>query len=451
MFLIFQGVVGEEEEEPFQCRILYEYNATQNVVGNMYSPFYQEKGAYTNGLWCEYRIYAPKGHRIKLTFKDLDIEPSDYCGHDSLHIYGNYREYVLGVVCGSDNPEPIITEEGIDFVHFLFRTDHMVTGKGFHLQYESAPSFEHCTGMKVCENRKCFNETKKCDGVDDCGDGTDEEGCNLPLAVVECGEPPIVPETVFGGRSPSPDRIVGGMEAIPGSWPWQVSLQSKWNTFSHTCGGSLINAQWVVTAAHCFKGNPFAENWRIHMGKHHKYITDPYEQIRYVERLIIWPDKTGDNITGYIDFNHDIALIKLKAPIKFTKGVQPVCLPRLGWDIPPGTRCYATGWGETRGTGSNEVLKQVDVFVMPMSNCSYDNATQICVKNQPGFQSTCHGDSGGPLVTRLGGKWYVMGATSYGTMSNFIHGLCAMPQQRTVFTKISDKAEWIRKMIEMYT
>lgn len=53
---------------------------------------------------------------------------------------------------------------------------------------------------------------------------------------------------------------------------------------------------------------------------------------------------------GYIDFSHDIALMKLKAPVKFSKGVQPVCLPQLGWDIQPGTLCYATGWGETRGT-----------------------------------------------------------------------------------------------------
>lgn len=42
--------------------------------------------------------------------------------------------------------------------------------------------------------------------------------------------------------------------------------------------------------------------------------------------------------------------MKLKAPVKFGKGVQPACLPQLGWDIQPGTLLYATGWGETRGT-----------------------------------------------------------------------------------------------------
>ena len=66
----------------------------------------------------------------------------------------------------------------------------------------------------------------------------------VPVYEGECGLTPIAPYTSGFGR------IVGGTEAKPHSWPWMVSLQSG----SHFCGGSLINNQWVLTAAHCEPG-----------------------------------------------------------------------------------------------------------------------------------------------------------------------------------------------------
>jgi secreted trypsin-like serine protease len=42
-------------------------------------------------------------------------------------------------------------------------------------------------------------------------------------------------------------RITNGTESQPGQWPWQVALRDN----GAFCGGSLIGAQWVITAAHC--------------------------------------------------------------------------------------------------------------------------------------------------------------------------------------------------------
>uniref|UniRef100_A0A665TJX3 Peptidase S1 domain-containing protein n=1 Tax=Echeneis naucrates TaxID=173247 RepID=A0A665TJX3_ECHNA len=51
----------------------------------------------------------------------------------------------------------------------------------------------------------------------------------------------------FCGTRAKLPRIIGGVEAALGRWPWQVSL---YYSNRHTCGGSIITSQWVVTAAH---------------------------------------------------------------------------------------------------------------------------------------------------------------------------------------------------------
>lgn len=58
----------------------------------------------------------------------------------------------------------------------------------------------------------------------------------------ECGKRPIFEE----GTQYS--RIIGGMEAEVGEFPWQVSIQAR---NEHFCGGAIINEWWIVTAAHC--------------------------------------------------------------------------------------------------------------------------------------------------------------------------------------------------------
>jgi trypsin len=49
--------------------------------------------------------------------------------------------------------------------------------------------------------------------------------------------------TTVGGR------IVGGTAAEIGEIPWQVSIKTVLGF--HMCGGSIISADWIVTAAHC--------------------------------------------------------------------------------------------------------------------------------------------------------------------------------------------------------
>lgn len=70
-----------------------------------------------------------------------------------------------------------------------------------------------------------------------------------------------------------PQHIVGGQQALPGDWPWQVGIARKGSNFVY-CGGTLISDQWVVSAAHCFRpsSNPGAITARL--GDHNKALNE---------------------------------------------------------------------------------------------------------------------------------------------------------------------------------
>ena len=89
---------------------------------------------------------------------------------------------------------------------------------------------------------------------------------------------PNLPNTLF--------RIVGGYEAVPGSWPWAAYL--KWRG-EYTCGGTLLGDQWVLSAGHCFYGREEPGDWEIVMGEHDDTEEEGWEQFMRVERIILHP------------------------------------------------------------------------------------------------------------------------------------------------------------------
>jgi len=46
------------------------------------------------------------------------------------------------------------------------------------------------------------------------------------------------------------NRIVGGLNARKNNWPFIVSI----NLHGSSCGGSILNDKWIITAAHCCEG-----------------------------------------------------------------------------------------------------------------------------------------------------------------------------------------------------
>ncbi|KAK7944310.1 hypothetical protein WMY93_000038 [Mugilogobius chulae] len=133
-------------------------------------------------------------------------------------------------------------------------------------------------------------------------------------AAYGCGVPAIPP--VITGYS----RIVNGEEAVPHSWPWQVSLQDY--TGFHFCGGSLVNENWVVTAAHC----NVKTSHRVVLGEHDRSSNSEQIQVMTVGQVFKHPKYNGFTI------NNDILLIKLATPAQLNARVSPFV-----WLRPPTT------------------------------------------------------------------------------------------------------------------
>uniref|UniRef100_A0A3Q3GF38 chymotrypsin n=1 Tax=Labrus bergylta TaxID=56723 RepID=A0A3Q3GF38_9LABR len=143
------------------------------------------------------------------------------------------------------------------------------------------------------------------------------------------------------GKPPLNNRIVGGQVAPQGSWPWQVSLH---RSGFHFCGGSLINNQWVMSAAHCFQRTA-ASSLLVYLGRQSQEGTNSNEVSRSVMEIIVHPDYNA------VTSDNDIALLKLSSTVTFTNFILPVCLAAPGSTFFSGIDAWVTGWG-TIGSGA---------------------------------------------------------------------------------------------------
>ncbi|CAB1333998.1 unnamed protein product, partial [Coregonus sp. 'balchen'] len=134
------------------------------------------------------------------------------------------------------------------------------------------------------------------------------------------------------------DKIVGGYECKAYSQPHQVSL----NVGYHFCGGSLVNENWVVSAAHCYKSRV-----EVRLGEHNIKVTEGSEQFISSSSVIRHPNYSSYNI------DNDIMLIKLSKPATLNSYVQPVALPST---VPPLAHVHRffSGLGNTMSSRSTE-------------------------------------------------------------------------------------------------
>ncbi|CAG02267.1 unnamed protein product [Tetraodon nigroviridis] len=136
-------------------------------------------------------------------------------------------------------------------------------------------------------------------------------------------------------------RIVGGQEAPAGSWPWQASVHFSG---SHRCGGSLVNNQWVLSAAHCYVGLS-ASTLTVYLGRQNQEGSNPNEVALGVAQIISHPSYNSQT------FDNDLALLRLSSAVTFTAYIQPVCLAAPGSTFYADVNSWVTGWGNIGSGG----------------------------------------------------------------------------------------------------
>ncbi|KAL7730124.1 hypothetical protein ACLKA6_009397 [Drosophila palustris] len=258
----------------------------------------------------------------------------------------------------------------------------------------------------------------------------------------------IVDPDECGQQEYSTGRIVGGVEAPNGQWPWMAAI------FLHGpkrtefwCGGSLIGSKYILTAAHCTRDSrqkPFAaRQFTVRLGDIDLSTdAEPSDPVTFAVKEV----RTHERFSR-IGFYNDIAILVLDKPVRKSKYVIPVCLPRAGRMPPkerlPGRRATVVGWGTTYYGGKESTSqRQAELPIWRNEDCDRSyfqpiNENFLCAGYSDGGVDACQGDSGGPLMMRYDSHWVQLGVVSFGNK-------CGEPGYPGVYTRVTEYLDWIR-------
>ncbi|XP_037049414.1 serine protease gd-like [Bradysia coprophila] len=247
--------------------------------------------------------------------------------------------------------------------------------------------------------------------------------------------------------------VVGGEAVKRGAWPWLVAVYlngARGSSFN--CGGILISAGIVVTAAHCLRMSERTYQPHevvLYLGRHS--IVDPIDaavKTVHVKKIIIH----ADYMTNGTSYDADIAVVVMQERIHFTELIRPICL----WDGDDSIGSVEGQLGTVVGWGRDEVgniltaePKKITIPIVSEAECLRSSDTYRYITSQRTFcagdrdgTGPCNGDSGSGLAFKINGKWMLRGIVS-AALADPISSTCNLGEY-VVFTDVAKFVGWIK-------
>lgn len=158
------------------------------------------------------------------------------------------------------------------------------------------------------------------------------------------------------------NRIFNGQDAMENEFPYMAFVSAGFS-----CSGSLINEQFVLTAAHCLMDSSEGDLFKVTLGDRRSPFHSDESPIKFYESMKFW---VHENFT-MPSAENDVGLIKLPHPIEFSESVRPL---RLSKNPSVDTADHQVdvilaGFGLSEGYGFKKFLQKAKLKLLPINDC----------------------------------------------------------------------------------